>query len=214
MKVDQIMSLTPITVEPRTAIIDAQVMMRRESIRRMPVLDWDKKLVGIVSEKDLLFATPSPAAPLSLYELSGLLSRIMVQRVMTKQVVTVTPDTLIGEAARLMVDRGIGGLPVLDADRVVGIVTESDIFKLFIDHYGARRPGIRVTALVADMPGKIVGITAAVIEAGGIIISFGTISGEDPATAICTVKVDKISEERLTDLIEPHVIKVMDIRSA
>ena len=64
------------------------------------------------------------------------------------------------------------------------------------------------------MPGKIVGITAAVIEAGGIIISFGTISGEDPTTAICTVKVDKISEERLTDLIESHVIKVMDIRSA
>ena len=128
--------------------------MKRERIRRTPVVK-DGKMVGIVSDKDLLNASPSPATSLSVWEMNYLLSKITVRDVMTKKVLTVTEDTPIEEAARIMADNKIGGLPVMRNDHVVGIITETDLFKIFLELMGAREPGVRGTVLVLDKPGEL-----------------------------------------------------------
>ena len=102
--------------------------------------------MGIVSDQDLQRVSPSPATTLSTYEIPYLLSKVKVSDVMTKQVITVQEDTPIEEAARIMVDNKIGGLPVVnETSAVVGIITETDIFKTFLELIGARRSGVRVT---------------------------------------------------------------------
>jgi len=104
-------------------------------------VDDDGKLVGIVSDKDLLYAAPSPATSLSIYELHYLYSRITVSQVMTRDVITVEESDPIEEAARIMVDNKIGGLPVMREGKLVGIITETDIFKTLMEMMGARDSG-------------------------------------------------------------------------
>jgi acetoin utilization protein AcuB len=206
------MTHNPFTVFADTPMADAQALMRREHIHRLPVLSREKKLIGIVSEKDLLYASPSPATTLNVYEMSNLLSKLKVDKVMTKEVVTVEEDTLVEDAARLMVDRNIGGLPVLGDGNLVGIVTESDIFKLFIELFGTRRKGLRCTLLIPERVGELAALASAISERGGNIISVGTFPGEDPTNAIATLKVDQIEKEALLSACGPFVQEVLDVR--
>lgn len=212
MFVSRVMTRNPFTVHPETPVADAQALIRKEKIHRLPVLDKENRLVGIVSEKDLLYASPSPATTLSVYEMSALLARLQVKKVMTKKVITVTEDTLLEDAARILVDNNIGGVPVMKGDFLVGIVTESDIFKLFIELFGTRKRGIRATVLVPEKQGEIAQMTSAVAEKGGNIISFGTFPGEDVSNAICAFKVEGITAEDLSAAIEPYVVQALDIR--
>lgn len=214
MTVGRIMTHNPFTVEPGASVLDARALMRREKVRCLPVIDRAKKLVGIVSEKDLMSASPSRATTLDVYEMTSLLAKLTVDKVMTAKVLTVAPDTLIEDAARLMVDNNIGGLPVLEGERIVGIVTESDIFKLFIDLFGTRQKGVRMTILVSEKPGTIAALTTAIASAGGNIIALGTFSGDDPSTGITTIKVADVPRERLSAIIAPHVLRVLDVREA
>jgi acetoin utilization protein AcuB len=131
-----------ITVPPDLPITEALTLMKSDRIRRMPVVDKAGKLVGIVSAKDLLNASPSPATSLSVWEMNYLLSKIMVKDVMTKDVMTVSEDTPIEEAARIMADNKVGGLPVMRDNKLVGIITETDLFKIF-SAAGARESGVR-----------------------------------------------------------------------
>jgi len=96
------------------------------------VVDENGHLVGIVTLGDVREASPSDATSLSIFELNYLLARLTVDKIMTRKVITVTPDTPIYEAARLMLEHKIGGLPVVENGRVVGIITESDIFKMVV----------------------------------------------------------------------------------
>ncbi len=118
-------------------IVDALNLMKSEQIRRAPVVK-DNNLIGIVSDDDLLNASPSPVTSLSVWEINYLLSKITVSDVMTKNVLTVTEDTPIEEAARIMADNKIGGLPVMRDGNVTGIITETDLFKIFLELMGAR----------------------------------------------------------------------------
>ena len=170
MLVGERMSYPVISISPDMPIIDVLNLMKRERIRRTPVIK-DGKLVGIVSDKDLLNASPSPATSLSIWELNYLLSKIKVSDVMTKKVLTVTEDTPIEEAARIMADNKIGGLPVMRADQVVGIITETDLFKMFLELMGAREAGVRTTVLVLDQPGQLAKLTGAIARQGGNIIA-------------------------------------------
>jgi acetoin utilization protein AcuB len=138
MKVGQRMTRNPITITPDVTVPEAQAIMRREKIQRLPVVDNKGQLVGIVTSLDLIHASPSPATSLDIYEMHYLLSKLHVEKVMTKNVITVTQDLPIEEAARIMVDNKISGLPVMRGDILVGIITETDLFKLFIELFGAR----------------------------------------------------------------------------
>lgn len=212
MFIKHIMTHNPITVKPDTTVTDAQALMRREKIHHLPVLDKHNKLVGIVTEKDLLYASPSPATTLSVFEMSALLSQLKVEKVMTREVIAIQENTLIEDAAHLMADHDIGGLPVLREDVLVGIVTESDIFRLFIDLFGTRKKGVRVTALVHEVPGQLAKIAGAITEKGGNIISVGTFPGDDVVTGYLLIKVEGVPEQELKTLILPFVRELVDIR--
>ena len=212
MLVGERMSHPVISILPSMPIIDTLNLMKRERIRRTPVVK-DGKMVGIVSDKDLLNASPSPATSLSVWELNYLLSKITVRDVMTKKVLTVTEDTPIEEAARIMADNKIGGLPVMRNDHVVGIITETDLFKIFLELMGAREPGVRGTVLVLDKPGQLARLTEAIANLGGNIIAFGQFTGEDPSNRLVTFKVSGVEERKLAAEVGPLVEKVIDIRS-
>jgi acetoin utilization protein AcuB len=208
------MTPNPFTVFTDTPLSEAQALIRREKVHRLPVLDKHKKLVGIISEKDLLYAAPSPATTLNVYEMGELLYKLKVEGIMTKKVITVTEDTLLEDAARTLVDNDIGGLPVMRDEHLVGIITESDIFKLFIELFGTRQRGMRVTLRLPDELGEIARVTSAIAQAGGNIISLGTFPGDDPTNMICTTKVAGLGVEELREVCSPLVEEVMDIREA
>ena len=212
MFVGERMSHPVISIPPDMPIIDALNLMKRENIRRTPVIK-DGELVGIVSDKDLLNASPSPATSLSIWEMNYLLSKIRIKDVMTKEVLTVLEDTPIEEAARIMADNKIGGLPVLRGSEVVGIITETDLFKMLLELMGAREEGVRATILVQDKPGQLAEVTRAIANRGGNIVAFGQFSGEDPTTREVTFKVTGLSEETIRTEIEPVVARVIDIRT-
>jgi acetoin utilization protein AcuB len=211
MLVGERMSRPVITLTVDTPIHDALVMFKKEHIRRAPVVK-DGKLVGIVSATDLLNASPSPVSSLSVWEMNYLLSKVTVSDVMTKKVRTVSEDTPIEEAARIMADNKIGGLPVLSDGRVVGIITETDLFKIFLEFMGAREKGVRVTALIDDKPGQLAKITKAIADAGGNFIAFGQYTGLDPSSRLLTFKVAGLKKEEVKKSIQNVVKKFFDIR--
>lgn len=123
------------SVDPATPVGDAYNIMMKHGIRRLPVVDGEE-LVGIVTLGDLREARPSPATSLSIYELNYLLGKLTVGEVMTHHPYTVTPAEGIQEAARIMLERKVSGLPVVDEQgKPVGIITESDIFRMLIDQW-------------------------------------------------------------------------------
>ncbi|MCS6845070.1 MAG: CBS domain-containing protein [Caldilineales bacterium] len=212
MLVGERMSHPVITVSPDTPVLDAVDMLRKERIRRAPVVQ-DGKLVGIVSEKDMLNASPSSATLLSVWEVHYLVSKIKVKDVMTKKVLTVTEDTPIEEAARIMADNKVGGLPVMRDGKIVGIITETDIFKLMLEMMGARQKGVRIAVLVPNVAGEIAQLSRAVFEKGGNIIALGTFAGEDPSTSELVFKVEGVSEQELRATLAPLVVKLKDVRT-
>ena len=212
MLVGERMSKPVITISPDMPISEALNLMKKEHIRRAPVVR-DGKLAGIVSDKDLLNASPSPVTTLSIWEMNYLLSKVTVSQVMSTNVMAVTEDTPIEQAARIMADNKIGGLPVMRDGHVVGIITETDLFKVFLELLGAREPGVRVTALVEDRPGELADITEAIASRKGSFIAFGQFSSQKPNTKVVTFKVKGLSQDEIKAAITPVVQEILDIRS-
>jgi len=129
------MTPNPITIDEGATLPDAHESMKEYSIRRLPVVNGAGKLVGIISQTDVREAEPSDATTLSIYELNYLLARLKVNKIMTTDPRTVTPDTSVAEVAQLMLDYKIGGIPVVDNGNLVGIITESDIFRMVVKNY-------------------------------------------------------------------------------
>jgi len=194
------------------SIAEASNLMKQEKVHRLPVLDREKHLVGIITEKDILYATPSPASSLSIHEMAYLLSKLTVKKLMSKNVVTITKDTTVEEAARMMVDQDLSSLPVLEGDKLIGIVTKSDMFKILLELFGARHFGVRVSFVVEDKPGTIAKISQALSEQGIDIITFGTFMGTDPTNAICTIKVQGAPISKVVEIIKPYVSQLLDVR--
>jgi len=211
MFVGERMSRPVISVTPEMPINDTLAMFRKEHIRRAPVIK-NGKLVGIVSERDLLNASPSSVTTLSVWELNYLISKVTVKNVMSKNVVTVDQDTPIEEAARIMADKKIGGVPVLNGGSVVGIITETDLFKIFLELMGARQKAWRVTATIAEKPGTLAQLTQAIAQNGGNFISFGMFSGPDITSRVVTFKVEGLEKNKLREVLEPVVVKFWDMR--
>ena len=213
MLVYERMSRHPLTIREDTPVNEALKRMREEKVRRFPVLNKKGEMVGIVSEKDLLYASPSPATTLSIYELHYLLSKITVKEVMTKEVITVREDCPIEDAARIMVDNKIGGLPVVREDgQLVGIITETDIFKIMLELMGAREQGLRLTLLVPEKKGVLAELTGVISEQGGNIVSLGTFLGEDITNRLLTLKVSGVEWGELESALKDKVLEVIDVR--
>jgi len=125
------MTANPVCASPHTTLPEALQLMQERRIRRLPVVEKGK-LVGIVTRGDLRGAQPSEATSLSIFEIHYLVGRITLDRLMSKEVLSISPNSTVGEAATIMLKNKIAGLPVVDNDRVVGILTESDIFRMIV----------------------------------------------------------------------------------
>ncbi|HOE35099.1 MAG: CBS domain-containing protein [Chloroflexi bacterium] len=210
MIVGKRMSSPIITVPPSMPLNDAVTLMKKEKIRHMVVADKNK-MVGLVTQNDLENALPSKATSLSVWELNYLIDRIKVSDVMVKDVITATEDMPVEEAARLMADHKISCLPVLRGEDVVGIITETDLFRLFLELLGAREYGVRLSALLKNEPGAIARLTQAIYEAGGDIIAIGTFTGESLSTVEITIKVRGLEEQKLKEVVEPVVLQLLNL---
>lgn len=213
MLVGERMTKNPIVITRETGVDDALRLMRDRNVRRLPVVDSNGSLVGIVSDKDLYLASPSPATSLDIFELRYLLSRLNVEKIMSTPVITVTPKTPLEEAARIMADKKIGGLPVIEGNSLVGIITESDLFKIFVELLGARKPGVRVTVVVPDVKGELATLTSAIAVKGGNIMALATLEGIKPGTFEVMMKTD-LDTATVRDTLERLSGEIIDIREA
>ncbi|MDK2821597.1 MAG: acetoin utilization protein AcuB [Clostridia bacterium] len=164
------MTPNPITVSRETSILEALEIMKKEKIRRLPVVK-DGNLIGLITERDILRVSPSPASTLSVFEVNYLVSKMTVKDAMVKRPITVPMDTTIEEAALLMREHKIDCLLVMDNDKLVGIITQTDLFEAMIKLFGLRRPGIRVTLEVEDRIGVLESIAKLVKDEGINIIN-------------------------------------------
>ncbi|WP_420627394.1 CBS domain-containing protein [Candidatus Leptofilum sp.] len=212
MLVKRRMSTPVITVPPEMSLPDCLKLMKQEHIRRAPVVE-NGRLIGIVSDKDLLNASPSDATSLSVWEISYLVNKIKVKDVMTKEVLTIQENMPIEEAARIMVDNKVGGLPVMKNGELVGLITETDLFKILLELMGARDQGVRVTAVASDAVGTLAKLSHAIASGGGSFLAFGEFSGDAASNRIVTFKVRHMDETAVRVALEPVVEKIIDIRT-
>jgi len=213
MLVKDRMSKPPITVRDNVGVEEALRLMHSEGVRRLPVIDKHGNMVGIVSELDLLKASPSPATSLSVFEIPYLLAKIKMTEVMTKDVVTVTEATPLEEAARVMADNRVGGLPVLRDGKLVGIITETDLFKTFMEMLGGREEGVRLSMHVPNQKGMLAKITGTLAEMEVNITALSTIMGEDPTEYLVTVRVEEdADQEALVAAMEGLGFRMEDAR--
>lgn len=178
MLVRDVMRPDPVTVTPDTTLPEAVRLAAQRGIRHLPVVQGDR-LVGIVSDRDLKRAMASPATTLEAHELRYLLERLPVREIMSTGVITIGPTMPVEEAARLMVLEKIGALPVTEAGRLVGIVTETDVLALFARALGVGEPSSRLDVLVGPEPGTLAEVCRVLAEAGVAISSIVTLHGPD-----------------------------------
>lgn len=213
MLIREIMTKKPVTTHVDTSVSDALALMHEKKVHRLPVLDKKNKLVGIVSEGDLLYASPSPATTLNVWEIHSLLAKLKVEKVMTRKLITVSDDAPIEEAAQVMVKYKVGGLPVLREKVLVGIVTETDLFKVFISMLGGYRTGVRVAASIPGVKGTFSKIANAIFKSGGDIVGLGFSEvSTAPEDWEMIVKVQGVPKTNLLTVLKPFVKKIKDAR--
>ena len=172
------MTKNPMTVTADTKVDEVAHLMKKHNFRRLPVVD-DGKLVGFLSDSDLMRVAPSPATTLSRYEINSLLAKICVRDIMKKDVVSVNVGATIEEAALIMYKNKIGGMPVVsNMGAVVGVITETDIFKTFVDVMGLADGKTRITLEVTDKIGVVKDIAEIFGQAGVSIDSLITCKKE------------------------------------
>jgi len=193
MLISLVMTKNPIFIQPDMSINEVRSLMAKEKIGHLPVLDKSNNLVGLLTKEDLLKAGPSAATSLDMYEISYLLSKVIVKDVMEKSVVTVGENECVEEAARVMADNGIGCLPVMRGKLLVGIITDTDLFRVFVNAFGARHPGVRITCNIPEKPGQVARLSQAIAEKGGNIVAFVTSEGDDLSRRRTTLKITGIS---------------------
>ena len=215
MTVKTIMNDRPITTVAEASVIDVQKTLKENKIHRLPVVDNKGTLIGIITEKNILYATPSPASSLSIYEIPALFAKLKVKNLMKKPR-CITEDTTVEDAAKIMIDDDLSCLPVVDAnDKLLGIVSKSDMFKLLSELFGSSEKGLRVTFSINEGKGQIAKITNALVLAGYDMISIGTFVDKKKRDSILTtlkLRADEKDKVQILEIIKPLVKEILDIR--
>ncbi|MDS1029851.1 CBS and ACT domain-containing protein [Bacillota bacterium LX-D] len=206
------MTENPITINRQTTIAEALDLMRKNSIRRLPVMEKEK-LVGIVTDRDLSEVSPSPATSLSVFEINYLLAKMKISDVLPKDqtVVTISPDAYIEEAALLMREHNVGALPVLENGKLVGIVTETNIFDAFIDILGVRDAGTRITLEVADKPGVLADVAEVIRDYGANIARIAAFRDRGEQTLI-VIRLNTTDVDPIVDVLKQHGYKIQSVK--
>jgi len=205
------MTRNPVTVTTDTSLKDALELLRSSHFRHLPVVDKEGKLAGIVTERSLVYASPTPATTLSVFEVEYILSRTEIGQVMHSPVITVGPDLPIEEAARIMVDHRIGCLPVLEHDGLIGIISDTDIFRVFVEGLGGGHPSTRITVAIPEEVGSLTRVTGCIVALGGNIYSLGIFWGEKPEERVVTLRLEGVDRESAVQALEADGIQVVHV---
>jgi acetoin utilization protein AcuB len=198
MLVVERMTAQPVVVTGDMTVREALDIIQERQVHHLPVVEGEDNLVGIVAEKDLLRARNDD----------------LLRDIMTRDVVTVTEYTALEEAARIMADHKISSLPVMRNGKLVGIVTETDLFRVFLELLGAREAGVRLTMLIPEEKGMLASLTAEIAHMGGNILALGTFLGEDPTNRMVTVKVEGVGRDKLVAIMEALGMEIVDVRES
>lgn len=209
MFVHDCMTANPITITRDTPIFQALEIVQNRKIRHLPVVR-DGKLIGLVTERGLLKVSPSPASTLSVYELNYILAKVTVAEAMIKDPITVGPDLPIEEAALLMREHKVGCLPVVEGNKLVGILTQTDMVEALVNLFGLRKAGSRVVIEVSDRIGVLNEITALFKEKGVSIRSLATFERE-PGIYHLTFRLSIADARGLTAELEKLGYKVISV---
>ena len=211
MLVKDRMTVDPVTITADTAFPEAFRILRERRIRHLPVVDDKGKLVGVVARTDLLHASPSSATSLSVFEMNYLLANLHVEEVMSTPPVTVSEEAPLEEAARAMVEKKIGCLPVMRNGALVGLITETDIFETFVEILGGREASLRVTVLVSDVQGELARVAGVIGGLGGNICSVARFESDSPERCYLTFRLEGVDEEKLIPALETEVEEVTHV---
>ena len=211
MTVSKNMTTNPVTCTPEMGVFEAFQLMKSEGVQRLPVLDSEGSLVGIISEKNITGAAAAKER-VSIVEFALLLSRLKVGDIMTREVITVSADDPVEQAAKKMSDNDVSILPVVDDDgRLMGVVSRSDLFRLLLELFGSRHYGLRVTFRIKDQPGVIAKIALAMEKVGVNIISIGNLDSDQGYSTII-MKLNGVEKDTLEKTLLPLVDGKLDIR--
>ena len=211
MLVRDVMTKNPITIDIKASIREANDLMKKNNINKLPVVDKSGSLVGIITANDLQRAAPSEATTLDMYELSYLLSKLTVEKTMVKKVFTVQETETVEAAAKIMSDGDFGCLPVMKDKLLVGIITDSDLFKMFINMFSTDVPSVRAVVKMADASGALGKFTQKIADENGNIITCITSDDDDPKYKKITIKVTGVSLDKFKEICN-SVGTVEDIR--
>lgn len=198
------MTTAVISAKEDSSMLKVQKLMQEHGIKRIPVVDDEMKLIGIVSDRDIKEASPSKATTLDIHELSYLLSELKIKDIMTKEPVSVSPMDTIEQVALIMLEKKLTGLPVVDWEKkLVGMITEADIFKIFTEISGVRRGGIQFALELSEEPGSLPPILDLIRENGGLLVSVltGGYKQNDTMRDVF-IRIQPMSEDAENNLIE------------
>lgn len=211
MLVKDRMTSDPVTVTPDTSFPEALRIIKERGIRHLPVVDEQRKLIGVVARTDLLHASPSMAVPSNVFEMSYLLANLHLREVMSSPPITVLEDAPLEEAARVMVEKKIGCLPVMRDETLVGMITETDIFETFVEVLGGREASLRVTVLVPDVRGELARVAGVIARLGGNVCSVARFESQDPEQCYITFRLEGVDEDVLIPELEAEVTEVVHV---
>ena len=175
MYVGRKMTTDLITVTPDTPLVKARDLLQEKNIKQLPVVDEQGRLVGILTDRTIKQAWASPATTLSIYELTYVLQKLNVESVMAKDLITIGPDATVERAAMILHDRKIGSLPVVEGDKLVGIITSTDLMEVLLDGLGIKEVSGRLVVLVKDRIGVLADVCGLLKDANISIVSMITL---------------------------------------
>ena len=206
MFVRDCMTHNPITLHLDSDPLAGIALCKGGRFRHLPVVDEEERLVGVVSRNNLEQFLAKKDCP-------GIMERQhYVRQVDIQHVPLVRPDFPVEEAARLIVENKVTCLPVMEGEKLVGIVTETDLLEAMLEIFSGSRKGIRLTALVLNVKGSLASVSAAIAKEGGNILSLNIFEGSEPSNWGCTLKATEISKEALLKALEPVVLEILDVR--
>ncbi|MBN1890894.1 MAG: CBS domain-containing protein [Thermoflexales bacterium] len=213
MLVKDQMTHNPICGRPDMPVAEAAELMSQNNFRHLPIVDEETMLVGLVTQPAVTRAISASGGRLGQHEVHYILTKIKVRDIMVTEVITISPDTPIEEAARVLADKKISCLPVVQDGQPIGIITDNDLFATMVNLLGARRQGARVTVLQPDRAGEVARISKAVADKGGYLSVFVTYPTAEPATWASVLKVTNLPEETLVETLNALPdIRVQDVR--
>ena len=203
MLVKDWMTTNPLMVGPDTSVMKASQMMKENSIRHLPVVNDNEELVGIVSDRDLKEASPSKATTLDVHELYYLLSELKIKDIMTRNVLSVSPRDTVEKAAVVMLEKKIDALPVEEEGKVVGILSQGDVFKVLTSITGVYRGGTVFSFTLEDRPGSIKEVADVIRKHGGRMVSILTSYDHGPeGTRNVAIRIADMAQDRMNKIQE------------